>query len=174
MYRKVCPASTGHCAPPVVPSLRMYLRVTRLAQRDQIAPIMSATFTQRFLMVDLFRLHDNSTLKTQFTEGMLRCILISDSLPCTAISALGFLISAVLLIITVDLLLMLRAVSPICQIRTAGIAARSFRFPWHIIISIHSKSPEGSFPQGLASFFILHYRHYNHITAPCVTYSDIR
>ena len=152
----------------------MYLRVTRLAQRDQIVPIVCATFTQRFLVVNLFRLHDNSTIKTQLTEWMLGCILISYPFPCTSISTLGLLVPAILLIITVDLLLMLRAVSPICQIRTAGIAARSFRFPWHIIISIHSKSPEGSFPQGLASFFILHYRHYNHITAPCVTYSDIR
>ena len=81
----------------------MYLRVTRLTQRDQITPIVRATFTQRLLVVNLLGLHDNSTLKTQFTERMLGCILISDPLPCTAISTFGFLISAVLFIITVDL-----------------------------------------------------------------------
>ncbi len=79
---------------PIVPSLRMYLRVTRLAQRDQIASIVSATFTQRLLVVNLFSLHNDSTLKTQFTEGMFRGVLISDPLPCTTISSLRGFISA--------------------------------------------------------------------------------
>lgn len=82
-------------------------------------------------MVDLFSRHDNSTFKTQLTERMLRSILVTDSLPCTAISPLGFLIPAVLFIVTVDLLLMLRTVSSICKIRTARITARSFWFHWH-------------------------------------------
>ena len=77
--------------PPEVSSLCVYLRVTRLAQRNKITPIVSATFTQRLLVVNLFSLHDNSSLKTQFTEGMFRGVLISDPLPCTAISALFFL-----------------------------------------------------------------------------------
>ncbi len=91
----------------------MYLRVTRLAQRGQIAPIVCASFTQRFLMMDLFGLHDDPTFKTQLTEGMLGCILISDPLPCTTISSLRGFVSSVLLIITVDFLLMLLAVSSI-------------------------------------------------------------
>ena len=74
---------------------------------------MCATFTQWLLVVDFFGLHDNSTLKTQLAEGMLGCILISDPLPCTTISSLRGFVSAVLLIITVDLLLMLRAVTSI-------------------------------------------------------------
>jgi len=99
--------------PPIVPSLRMYLRVTRLAQRNQIAPIVRATFTQRLLVVNLFRLHDNSTFKTRLTKWMLRCVLITDPLPCSAVSLLRSFIPAVLFIIAVDLLLMLRAVSSI-------------------------------------------------------------
>ena len=99
----------------------MYLRVTRLAQRDQIAPIVSATFTQRLLVVDFFRLHDNSTFKTQLTEWMLGCVLITDPLPCPAISLLRSFIPAVLFIIAVDLLLMLRTVPPVRKIRTARI-----------------------------------------------------
>lgn len=82
-------------------------------------------------MVYLFSRHDNSTFKTQLTEGMLHSILVTDPLPCTAISSLGFFISAVLLIVTVDLLLMLRTIPPISKIRTARITARSFWFLWH-------------------------------------------
>ena len=75
--------------------------MTRLAQRDQVTSIMCATFTQRQLMVDLFSRHDNSTFKTHLTEGMLRSILVTDPLPCTTVSLLRRLISAVLLIITI-------------------------------------------------------------------------
>ena len=110
--------------PPIVPSLCVYSRVTRLAQRDQIAPIMRATFTQRLLMVYLFSRHDNSTFKTKLAEGMLRSILVTDPLPCTTISFLRSFIPAVLLIITVDLLLMLRTVTTICKVRTARISTR--------------------------------------------------
>ena len=77
-------------------------------------------------MVDLFSRHDNSSLKTQLTEGMLRSILVTDPLPCTTVSFLRCFIPAVLLIITVDLLLMLRTVTTICKVRTARITARSF------------------------------------------------
>ena len=73
--------------------------MTQLAQRDQITTIVLATFTQRLLMMYLFSRHDNSTGKTQLTEGMLRSIFVTDPLPCTTISFLRGFISAILLII---------------------------------------------------------------------------
>ena len=82
-------------------------------------------------MVDLFSRHDNSSLKTQLTEGMLRSIFVSDPLPCTTVSLLRRLISAVLLIITVAQLLMLFTEPLVCQLRTSGIRAWMLRFPWH-------------------------------------------
>ena len=88
--------------------------MTRLAQRDQVTAIVRATFTQRQLVVDLFRRHDNPTLKTQLTEGMLRSILVTDPLPCTTVSLLRRLISAVLLIVTVAQLLMLFTEPSVC------------------------------------------------------------
>ena len=86
---------------PSVSTLRMDLRVTRLAQRDQIAPVVCATFTQRQLMMNLLGRNQYSTGITLLTEGMLRSILVTNSLPCSAISALGILISAVLLVLAV-------------------------------------------------------------------------
>ena len=127
--------------------------MTRLTQRDQIVPIVSATFTQRPLMMNLFCRHDDSTIKTQLTKGMLRSILVTDPLPCTTISFLRSFISAVLFIVTVDLLLMLRAEPSISKIRTARITARSFRFLWHCITT-HDKGPEGFSPSGPLAFFI--------------------
>lgn len=64
--------------PPVVPSLCVYRRMTRLAQRDQITQIMRTTFRERLLMVYLFSKHDNSTFITQLTEGMLRSIQAAE------------------------------------------------------------------------------------------------
>ena len=82
-------------------------------------------------MVDLFRQYDNSTFKTQLTEGMLRSILVTDPLPCTTISLLRRFISAVLLIIAVAQLLMLFTEPFVCQLRASGIRAWVLRFPWH-------------------------------------------
>ncbi len=65
------PMSTGHRTPPAIPYPRMYDHVTRLSQRDQITLIVRTNFTQKQLVVDFFSGHDNSTLKTQLTEGML-------------------------------------------------------------------------------------------------------
>ena len=138
----------------------MYLRVTRLTQRNQIAPIVCATFTQRLFVVNLFSLHDNSTLKTQLTEGMLRSILVTDLLPCTTISFLRGFISAVLFIATVDLLLMLRTEPSISKIRTARITARSFRF-FGITSPPTTKTPKDL---SLRASFIFHFRHLNNIT----------
>ena len=87
--------------------------MTRLAQRDQITTIVRATFTQRLLMVYLFSRHDDSTIKTQLTEWMLRSVLVTDPLLCTTVSFLRGFIPAILLIITVDLLLMLWAVASV-------------------------------------------------------------
>ncbi len=82
-------------------------------------------------MVYLFSRHDNSTFKTQLTEGMFRSILVTDPLPCTTISLLRRLISAVLLIVTVAQLLMLFTKPFVCQLRASGIRAWMLRFPWH-------------------------------------------
>ena len=86
---------------PPVSTLCMDLRVTRLAQCDQIAPVMCATFTQRQLMMNLLGRNQYSTGITLLTEGMLRSILVTDPLPGSAIAALGILISAVLFILAV-------------------------------------------------------------------------
>ena len=86
---------------PPVSTLRMNLRVTRLAQRDQIAPVVCATFTQRKLVMNLLGRNQYPTGITLLTERMLRSILVTDPLPGSAIPTFGILISAILLVLAV-------------------------------------------------------------------------
>ena len=102
-----------------------------LAQRDQVAPFMRAAFRKRQLVVDLFRRHDESTIKTKLTEWMLRSVLITDPLPCRTVFFLRGFVPAVFLIAAVHLLLVLRAEASLRQVRTAGIGTGFLRFSWH-------------------------------------------
>lgn len=86
-------------------------RMTGMAKCHQVTVLGSPAFSQRLDVMDLLGLGQNTTLKAQLTEGMLRCIPITDPLPCTAILALCVPVSAVSLIVTVHLALVLAAIS---------------------------------------------------------------
>ena len=117
---------------PAVSPLCVYARVTRLAQCNQIAPVMRATFTQRLLMMHFLSLHDNSTLKAQLTEGMLHHILIANPFPRSSVTLLCPGITPILLILTVHLALVFRTVSPFRKVGTARISAWLLRFSRHL------------------------------------------
>lgn len=117
---------------PAVSTLSMNPWMTRLAQRDQIAPIVRATFTQRKLMMDFLGPHDNPTLETQFTERMLLHVLVADSFPRSSIPLLCPGITPILLIVAVHPALVFRTVSSFRQIRTTRISARLLRFSRHL------------------------------------------
>lgn len=104
--------------------------MARLAQCDQIAPVMCTTFTQRKFMVDLLSFYEYSTIITLLTKRMLCSILVTDPLPCTAIPAFGILIPAVLFIITVCFLPVLLTISPVCQFRTSGVSTGFLGLTW--------------------------------------------
>lgn len=117
---------------PSVSPLCMYARVTRLAQRDQIAPIVRTTFTQRLLMMNFFHRNDHSTLEAQLTERMLLHILITDPFPRSSVTLLCPGISPVLLILTVHFALVFRTVSPFRKVGTARISTWLLRFSRHL------------------------------------------
>lgn len=82
--------------------------------------------TFRYCFIVFSHFINSAYLRSRFGFRPFLCsILVTDPLPCTTISSLCFLISAVLLIVTFNLLLMFRTVQPICKIRTAQITARS-------------------------------------------------
>ena len=147
---------------PSVSTLSMDPRVTRLAQRDQIAPVMRATFTQRQFMMHLFSLHDDPTLEAQLTERMLLHVLITDPFPRSSITLLCPGITPILFILTVHLCLVFRTISSFRQIRTARISARLLRFPRHLstfFLSGIRKALQDLLPQGFCRFFTISVYH---------------
>lgn len=63
---------------PSSPSLCVYGRVTRLAQRDQVTTIVCAAFAHRQSVVDFFSRHEKPTLETQPTKQMFRSIFVTE------------------------------------------------------------------------------------------------
>ena len=101
----------GSILSPSVATLSMNSRMTGMAQCHQVTVLGSSAFPQWLDVMDLLSLGQNPTLKAQLTERMLRCISITDPLPCTAILALCIPVSAVSLIVTVHFALVLAAIS---------------------------------------------------------------
>lgn len=127
-HRKISPAV------PAVTPLCVNPRMARLAQCDQIVPVMCPAFTQRKFMVDLFGFSHHTLRITQFTERMLSRIPVTDPLPCTPVLSLGILIPAVLLIITVHFTPVLITVPFPRRHKPAAsrIPARHIWFPRHL------------------------------------------
>lgn len=93
----------------VVPSftaLGMDPCMTLLAQSNEVTPVMSSTLGQRFLVVYLFGLHQDSLGIALLTERVLRYITVTDSLPCPSIPTAYSRVSVVLLVAFVLLFLM--------------------------------------------------------------------
>lgn len=94
---------------PSVTALGMDPRMTLLAQSNEVTPVMSSTLGQRFLVVYLLGLHQDSLGIALLTKRVLCCIAVTDSLPCPSIPTAYSRISVVLLVAFVLLFLMLLA-----------------------------------------------------------------
>lgn len=116
---------------PSVTSLCVYPCVTRLAQRDEVAPVMCSTFRQRNLVVYLFDWDKNSLLVAQLTEGVCLNIAVTDAFPRTSVSFPCCRITTVLLVTLVLFLLVFLTEPSFCQLGTAGMVARMLCLSWH-------------------------------------------
>ena len=107
--------------------------MTGMTKCHQVTVLGSSAFSQWLDVMDLLGLGQNPMLKAQLTEGMLRCIPVTNPLPCTAILALCIPVSAVSLIVTVHLALVLTAISAARRNKpaTSRITARLLRFLRH-------------------------------------------
>ena len=92
---------------PSVTALGMDPRMTLLAQSNEVTPVMSSTLGQRFLVVYLLGLHQDSLVIALLTERVLCYIAVTDPLPCPSIPTAYSRISVVLLVAFVLLFLML-------------------------------------------------------------------
>lgn len=120
---------------------------------------MRAAFSNRAFVVDLLGGNVESALKTQLAQRVLGDIAVADTLPCTSVSALGLRAAVISFVAFILLALMHRTISPVRQVRTAGIGAGALGFSWHVshLASLHKKSPAGLLPQGSRMFYFVHH-----------------
>ena len=130
---------------PSVSTLGMYLCMTRLAQGNQIAPIMCATFRKWNLVMYFLYLYKNSLLITEFTKWMGLNITVTDAFPRTTIPSPCVRISLVLLVTSVLFLLMFLR---LCDIKKALIvviatikASADFSFSLFADYTISHRTP---------------------------------
>jgi hypothetical protein len=94
-------------------------------------------------MVYFLRWRDPSVLLALLAEGVLSDVSITNTLPTPAVAFLYSWVPLILFIMSVGQFLVLLAKLPFRKLRTAGIAAGSFGFPWQNSSPLfgHKESP---------------------------------
>lgn len=75
---------------PAIPVFCMNPRMTAFTKSDQVGFIMCAAFGKGELVMYLLGRNVEPALKTHLTQGVLREITITDPLPCSSVTVLGF------------------------------------------------------------------------------------
>ena len=138
----------------------MDLRVARLAQAHQVAGLVCAALRNRKNMMNFLDWCQPAFLEALLTQGVGRCIPVTDTLPSPAVFAVDIRVALVLVVPLPVQLLVLRAEASISKPWTAGVSAGFLWTPWHIITSLsgHNKSPAGEgLPQGFRRFYFVHH-----------------
>ena len=138
----------------------MDLRVARLAQAHQVAGLVCAALRNRKNMMNFLDRCQPAFLEALLTQGVRRCIPVTDTLPSPAVFAVDVRAALVLVVPIPVQLLVLLAEASISKSWTAGVSAGFLWTPWHIITSLsgHNKSPAGEgLPQGFRRFYFVHH-----------------
>lgn len=138
----------------------MDLRVARLAQAHQVAGIVGAALGNRKNMMNFLDRCQPAFLEALLTQGVRRCVPVTDALPSPTVFAVDVR-AALVLVVTVPVqLLMLRTEASVGEPWTAGVSAGLLWTPRHMITSLsgHNKSPAGvGLPQGFRMFHFVHH-----------------
>lgn len=138
----------------------MDLRVARLAQAHQVAGLVCAALRNRKNMMNFLDWCQPAFLEALLTQGVGRCIPVTDTLPSPAVFAVDIRVALVLVVPLPVQLLVLRAEASISKPLTAGVSTGLLWTHWHIITSLsgHNKSPAGEgLPQGFRRFYFVHH-----------------
>lgn len=131
-----------------------------LAKAHQIICTMCTASRERDNVVNLLGRCCSDLFKALLTQGVRRCVPVTDALPSPTVFAIDVR-AALVLVVTVPVqLLMLRTEASISKPWTAGVSAGLLWAPWHIITSLsgHNKSPAGKgLPQGFRRFYFVHH-----------------
>lgn len=149
---------TGRVTMPSVTPFSMDASMACCAEGDEVLEVAAATFAQWYDMVHLLDRNRATLLETFLAQGMCCDISITDAFPRPVISLGRISITLIAVVVFHDLLCMLLAVPAICQVRTAGIRAGPFRFPWHCYLQDGKRKPSQLFIPARASSIISCYQ----------------
>lgn len=125
---------------PPITHLRMYPRMTRLAQRHQVLCIVSSALRERQFVMYLLGWRVTSLLQTHLTQWVSRRIVVTDTFPRSAVTLAWAVLSAVAFVMFVSKLGMLGTVAAMRKFRTVRVSTRVCGFGGHYLIS-NRKSP---------------------------------
>ena len=101
----------------------MDLRVARLAQAHQVAGLVCAALRNRKNMMNFLDWCQPAFLEALLTQGVGRCIPVTDTLPSPAVFAVDIRVAFVLVVAVPVQLLVLRTEAFVGEPLTAGVSA---------------------------------------------------
>lgn len=132
-------------------------RMAFFAQRAEVLLTVVAAFSKRQDVVDFLGFPVDSMRLALLAERVSVDVSVADALPSPAVASFCGWIASVLLVSLVFLFLVLRAKAPIGEVGAAGMGARSFGFPWHVVAP--NEKPPGNRSHGgsVRNFLRYHY-----------------
>ena len=127
----------------------MGFHVAGAAEGNKIISVVCAAVSKRQLVMHLFGWLVDAVLQALLAHGVFTDMAVTNSFPRSAVSFLGFRVTAVVVVLVVGCLFMRRAVklTVLGKVRTARHTARPLWFCWHGFASLgHKKSPTGLLP----------------------------
>ena len=137
----------------------MNLFVARHTERHQVICIMRAALGQRLDVMYECRRHEAPMRSAHLAQRFSCQVSIANLSPHAAVSLMMPVASSKALVVLLHRLLMLLAISalPICKIRTIRHAARTFRFPRHLLQLLPRADVKRALPMQHPQFLSLHY-----------------
>ena len=130
-----------------VSNFMMDLRVAGLTEAHEVVPCVSAAFGNGQNVVNFLYRSQPAFPETHLTEGMLRCVSVTDAFPRSAVLAVDIEAALVFVVLAALLHTVLFTKLSFTEVRAAGMRAGSEWSLGHLLTSFgHEKSPTGSLP----------------------------
>ena len=125
----------------------MYLRVAGLAQAHKVVSCVSAAFGNGQDVVNFLYRSQPTFPEAHLTEGMLRCISVSDAFPRSTVLFIDVCAALVFIVPAAFLHTVLFTKLSFTEIGAAGMGAGPEWSFWHLLTSFgHKKIPTGLLP----------------------------
>lgn len=123
------------------------LGVAGLTETHEVVPCVSAAFGNGQNVVNLLYRSQPAFPETHLTEGMLRCVSVTDAFPRSAVLAIDIGAAPVSVVLAAFFHTVLLTELSFTEVRAAEMRAGSEWSLGHLLTSFgHKKSPTGSLP----------------------------